>query len=1271
MPSVVSLGDGQWVVAWQSTSAVTFDGVNIGSDSDILISRSETNGASWTSPRPLRLGYAAGENIGAGANWNDTDVRLATDGKGRLVAVWSSTDTLARFNETNIGPDADILVSRSSSRGISWTFPSPLNSFAAIDDDTDETPSVTTDRMGTWIVVWASFYEGPGNLYGSDIDIWTAVSVKDGEIWSASSPLLPAYAEIPAGGNGRNEKAPRIGTDELGNWIAVWESTKRFDGIGSNDLGEDSDILYSISNTSGAVWTPPEALNTNASEDGNADDSATTLAVDRSGRWFVAWASNGVPFGGNGANDEEIVATRFLSPVIELLWVTGSGQFGVPTNWDAGRVPMMFDRAAFDALLSPGMVPSSYQVTVNEDVATGRLAVRTGAVTFDLQKNYHALAAASEVADPPILIGAYDNIDTSLIVTNTNAGPGNTSTMTAESLTVGRGGGDAVARLEAMGDGIGLVMTAGPYVIGERGDGVLAAGSGAFMDLFGDIVLGERPLASGRVEVFGTETTMGFGGVGADPARIVIGAQGDGVWAVGREVEPNRSPMAIQEPGSTVEEIILAEQPGSTGSLVVAGGGAQMTALTDRFIVGGEGDASMLIAAGGRLNTTTTELVGLAESPGSTARVDIRGPISRWFETSQAINIGVQGDAVVTVGDGGTLRAATSVNVLPKGTLIGDSRVVGQLQNLGVVRVGQPVPGELQPGAFGVLTVEGRYSQFGPSLSGQTSSGSLFLRIGGDERGVDYDAIDVEGDAFLGGGLFLEIDEDYLDSEGGPAIGQTFNLLDATQRDPSQPTFDVAVVPGFQDNRLLLVNYSGGEVMLEVTTLGRLLGFAEPDSADAISGAPAGIVIANFDRDPNNLPDVIIPVVGVTNQLLLLQNLGNNPNTNEWLGFSVVPFPFDIDDGDPVAVGVIDLIPRDGIADDLVVAFENESGGVVRFFSNRYPSSADFAPAFTGYAIDGTPQDLAVGDVNGDMLEDVVVVSYNETGVETDPKVTQILALAAAEHMAGMPLVLPGAGRPEGVDIDDLDNDKDLLLGQSAEADIVIADAGANAIIVLRNDGAGGFGAPPIVIPAGAPLQEVRLAEINGDGFVDLVGLSRTTGEAFVVINRVTPGEFAPAVPLALGSSATSLVVADLGGSAAPDIACIVDGQQPGERVIRTFRGEVSSGAVTYSDGPEFPTDSNALLLGAADINGMSGSDLIVIGGPDGLRGVGFAQTRLNAECVGDATGDGKVNFMDLNTVLQSFGQTGFDLPADVDFNGSVNFADLNAVLANFGVICR
>lgn len=58
---------------------------------------------------------------------------------------------------------------------------------------------------------------------------------------------------------------------------------------------------------------------------------------------------------------------------------------------------------------------------------------------------------------------------------------------------------------------------------------------------------------------------------------------------------------------------------------------------------------------------------------------------------------------------------------------------------------------------------------------------------------------------------------------------------------------------------------------------------------------------------------------------------------------------------------------------------------------------------------------------------------------------------------------------------------------------------------------------------------------------------------------------------------------------------------------------------------------------------------------------------RFKVRPFGDISGNGVVDFADLNIVLGQFGQTGPLLPGDVNGDLVVNFADLNIILSNFG----
>ena len=155
---------------------------------------------------------------------------MATDGAGNWVAVWDSHDTLGG----TIGTDYDILVSRSSDAGATWTAPAALNTNAATDSGTDAFPQVTTDGAGNWVAVWSS-NDSLGGTIGTDDDILVARSSDAGATWTASPPLN-TNAATDSGDDG----TPQVTTDGAGNWVAVWYSS---DSLGGT-IGTDNDILF-------------------------------------------------------------------------------------------------------------------------------------------------------------------------------------------------------------------------------------------------------------------------------------------------------------------------------------------------------------------------------------------------------------------------------------------------------------------------------------------------------------------------------------------------------------------------------------------------------------------------------------------------------------------------------------------------------------------------------------------------------------------------------------------------------------------------------------------------------------------------------------------------------------------------------------------------------------------------------------------------------------------------------------------------------------------
>jgi Neuraminidase (sialidase) len=200
--------------------------------------------------------------------------QVTTDGQGTWVAVWHSLDSLGGA----IGTNPDILVARSTDSGATWTPPAALNTNAATDSEHNCAAQVTTDGLGAWVAVWAS-YDSLGGTIGTDWDILVARSTNNGATWTA-----PAALNTNAASDVGDDSQPQVTTDEKGTWVATWHST---DSLGDT-IGTDRDILVARSTDDGATWTAPAALNTNAASDAESDTNPQ-LTTDAQGTWVAVW----------------------------------------------------------------------------------------------------------------------------------------------------------------------------------------------------------------------------------------------------------------------------------------------------------------------------------------------------------------------------------------------------------------------------------------------------------------------------------------------------------------------------------------------------------------------------------------------------------------------------------------------------------------------------------------------------------------------------------------------------------------------------------------------------------------------------------------------------------------------------------------------------------------------------------------------------------------------------------------------------------------------
>jgi hypothetical protein len=202
-PQIATDGAGHWVAVWQSRDDPDEP---MGTDGDIVVARSEDNGATWTAVAALNSDATSDSD-------SDDDPVVTTDGAGNWLAVWVGVDPAQPFQE-----DPDILVSRSTDNGATWSAAAALNSNAATVNVLDVHPQVTTDGAGNWVAVWQSD-DSLGGTIGADYDILVAWSADNGVTWTTATTLNSSAA---SDGTYDYDQRPEVTTDGAGNWVAIW-----------------------------------------------------------------------------------------------------------------------------------------------------------------------------------------------------------------------------------------------------------------------------------------------------------------------------------------------------------------------------------------------------------------------------------------------------------------------------------------------------------------------------------------------------------------------------------------------------------------------------------------------------------------------------------------------------------------------------------------------------------------------------------------------------------------------------------------------------------------------------------------------------------------------------------------------------------------------------------------------------------------------------------------------------------------------------------------
>lgn len=171
-------------------------------------------------------------------------------------------------------------------------------------------------------------------------------------------------------------------------------------------------------------------------------------------------------------------------------------------------------------------------------------------------------------------------------------------------------------------------------------------------------------------------------------------------------------------------------------------------------------------------------------------------------------------------------------------------------------------------------------------------------------------------------------------------------------------------------------------------------------------------------------------------------------------------------------------------------------------------------------------KDLAVGDVNGDGIPDLVACRWFGSWT--------IAVYPGLGGGAFAPPLTYGTDGAESVALGDVDGDGDLDVATSGQAGAL------SQVTVLRNDGAGAF---PFQSSFGSGLaHKVVLGDVNGDGHLDCV--TAPSSAVVVYLGDGTGGFQGQATPISFLHDG-NVTLGDLDEDSAPDIVLPIVGALP------------------------------------------------------------------------------------------------------------------------------
>ena len=418
----------------------------------------------------------------------------------------------------------------------------------------------------------------------------------------------------------------------------------------------------------------------------------------------------------------------------------------------------------------------------------------------------------------------------------------------------------------------------------------------------------------------------------------------------------------------------------------------------------------------------------------------------------------------------------------------------------------------------------------------------------------------------------------------------------------------------------LAVSHASGEVVLlrNTSTAGVILFTKDP----ALSVSAPCFSLAAADLDADGQDDLI---AGMSNSSFV--RVWRNTSGGTALAFGT---PIDLAvEGGVYSVAVGDL-NGDGKVD--IAAAHGSSAGKVSLLPNTHVSGALSSGSFgtrTFLNTGGTPQHVSIGDLNGDLLPEIVVtmggtseLAVWRSGYVPSPTVT---AISSSSARPGQSITITGTnfsttpannivwfGSVRGVVTAATGTQLTVTVPVGAQhAPVTVSAFGlagsSRSFFTPGYQGAAAFSGSDFsaatTLSAGY-MARVTAGDFDGDGAIDLVTGNSTDGTITLFRNQLTPGSlgatdafptslFAPSTTsgatISSGGTAYEVKLADMDVDGRLDLIAPLTGTD----AVRVWRKSASGGSYAFDSGVNFPTAASPQSCAVADIDGDGQPDII------------------------------------------------------------------------------